>query len=635
MNIRTYIVVMASVLILLSLISPIAPLVFAADNSAALQPITCPYVGGTLVVIHWGDPKSFNPDSQVDDALAAIAGQIFNRLVALDAEYNVVPDLAESWEVAPNGSVFIFHLRKDVKWHDGVPFTAKDVKYTFESIKKYKGIAYSLLKMDKLVSIETPDDYTVVFRYSEPFPPFLGFLAWYGTYILPEHIYNKTEYQDWMDPNIPALTHPVGTGPFKFVEYVKGSHVVLEANPDYFKGKPCIDRIVFKIVPDATAALQTFLAGEGDVLNHRPPLSEIPRINATEGVIVKMRPVPSRWYIGFNLLKYPFNITEFRFAIAHAINRSEIVEKAEYGYGYPAEGMYTPAIKWAFNPNVKLPEYNPQKAEQLLDQLGFKKGSDGWRYYPNGTKITVRFTIFTGAEEEAIAQVIKEQLKRVGIDVKIEEYEIATWEAKVVQDRDFHLALVDGFQGPDPDNMRMRFGPGQYINFANYSNPEFGRLLDEASKEPDMEKRKELYWKAQEIMAKDLPYLPLVDLVAFYIYRTEWHNLPWELPGVVPYNSYERVYWEKGTPVTTTPTTTTPTTTQTTTTTSPTTKTTPSPTTSVPGATTVTVTTTATQTTTTTVTSTVASTDWTIPGVLLVVGLVIGVFVGMTLRKRK
>ncbi len=629
-----YITTIVSILIALSIISPIAPLVLA-EESAALKPITCPYVGGTLVVIHWGDPKSFNPDSQVDDALAAIAGQIFNRLVALDTEYNVIPDLAESWEVAPNGSVFIFHLRKDVKWHDGVPFTAKDVKYTFDSIKKYKGIAYSLLKMDKLVSVETPDNYTVIFRYSEPFPPFLGFLAWYGTYILPEHIYNKTEYQDWMDPNIPALTHPVGTGPFKFVEYVKGSHVVLEANPDYFKGKPCIDRVVFKIVPDATAALQTFLAGEGDVLNHRPPLSEIPRINATEGIMVKMRPVPSRWYIGFNLLKYPFNITEFRFAIAHAINRSEIVEKAEYGYGYPAEGMYTPAIKWAFNPNVKLPEYDPQKAEQLLDQLGFKKGSDGWRYYPNGTKITVRFTIFTGAEEEAIAQVIKEQLKRVGIDVKIEEYEIATWEAKVIQDRDFHLALVDGFQGPDPDNMRMRFGPGQYINFANYSNPEFGKLLEEASKEPDMEKRRELYWKAQEIMAKDLPYLPLVDLVAFYIYRTEWHNFPWELPGVVPYNSYERVYWEKGTPVTTTPTTTS---TPTTTTTSPTTtKTTTSPaaTTTVSGTVTVTVTTTAKQVTTTTVTSTVAATDWTLPVALLVVGLVIGVFVGMALKKRK
>ena len=546
--------VISTILLALLPLAFLTPPATQAEKSPALQPITCPRRGGTLVIIHWGDPKSFNPDSQVDDALYNIAMQIYNRLVALDIDYNVVPDLAESWEVAPNASVFIFHLRKNVKWHDGYPFTCRDVKYTFEAIKKYRGIAYGLLKMSKLKSIECLDNYTVVFRYSEPFPAFLGFLAWYGTFVLPEHIFNKSEYKDWMDPKIPALHHPIGTGPFKFVEYVKGSHIVLEANPDYFKGRPCIDKIIYKIVPDATAALQTFLAGEGDILNNRPPLSEIPRLNKTPGVIVEMRPMPSRWYIGFNLLRPLFQKKEFRYAIAYAINRKEIVDKAMNGYGYPAEGTYVPAIKWAYNPNVKLPEYNPEKAKELLDKLGLiDRNGDGFRDYPNGTRIVLRLLIFTGAEEEAIARVIKEDLKKVGLDVKIEEYEIATWEAKVVKQRDFDMALCDGFEGPDPDNMRIRFAPGAYINFANYSNMEFKRLLDLASKEPDPEKRKELYWKAQEIMAEDLPYLPLADLVAFYIYRTEWHGLPWHLPGVVGLGVYERVWWEKGTPVTTTP----------------------------------------------------------------------------------
>ena len=546
-----------------------------------LSSITCPRRGGTLVVIHWGDPKSFNPDSQVDDALYSIAHQIFNKLVTLDVNYNVIPDLAESWEIAPNGSAFIFHLVRNATWHDGYPFTSADVKYTFEAIKKYKGIAYSLLRMSDLVSIDTPDNYTVIFRYSKPFPAFLGFLAWYGTFILPEHIYNKTEYKDWMDPSIPALTKPVGTGPFKFVEYVKGDHVTLEANPNYFKGRPCLDRVIFKIVPDPTAALQSFLAGEGDWLLNRPPTTEIPRINSTPGLMVEMRPTPSRWYIAFNLLNPQLSDLKMRLAIAYAINRTELVEKAENGYGYPAEGMYTPAIAWAYNPNAKLPPYDPDKANALLDELGFKMGSDGYRYLPNGTRLTLRFTIFTGAESEAIANLIKDQLKKVGIDIKIEEYEIAAWEDKVVKKRDFDLAMLDGFQGPDPDNMRSRFGPGAYLNMANYSNPEFGKLLDEAASEPDPEKRKELYWKAQEIMAKDLPYLPLVDLVAFFIYRTEYHNFYWQLPGVAGIYSLERTWWEKGTPVTATPTRTTLATTLTTT---PITQTTPQTTTTpVPG----------------------------------------------------
>ncbi|MEZ0289780.1 MAG: ABC transporter substrate-binding protein [Sulfolobales archaeon] len=534
--------------------SPIALISAQTQKPGSLSPITCPKVGGTVVVIHWGDPKSFNPDSQVDDALFAIASQIYNKLINLDVNYNIIPELAESWEIAPNGSTFIFHLVKNATWHDGYPFTSADVKYTLEAIKKYKGVMYSFLMMDKLISVDTPDNYTVIVRYSAPFPAFLSFLAWYGTFILPEHIFNKTEYKDWMDPSIPALQRPIGTGPFKFVEYVKGDHVTLEANPNYFKGRPCVDRVVFKIVPDPTAALQSFLAGEGDWLTNAPPPSEIPRINSTPGFRVETRLVPSRWYIAFNLLNPMLADVRMRYAIAYAINRSEIVEKALSGYGMPAQGMYTPVISWAYNPNATEPPYDPAKASQLLDELGYKIGSDGYRYTSNGTRLTLRLDIFQGAVPEGIAAVIKDDLRKVGIDVKIEEYEIAAWEDKVVKKRDFDLALLDGFQGPDPDNMRSRFGPGAYLNMANYSNPEFGELLNKAAVEPNFTKRQELYWKAQEIMARDLPYLILADLMAFFIYRTEWHNFYWQLPGVAGLNTLERVWWDRGTPTTITPT---------------------------------------------------------------------------------
>jgi peptide/nickel transport system substrate-binding protein len=171
-----------------------------AQSQEAISTISCQYKGGSLVVIHWGDPKSFNPDSQVDDALFIIASQIFNKLINLDVNYNIIPELATSWEVSANASIFTFHLAHNVTWHDGYPFTSKDVRYTLESIKNYKGVMYGFLKMDSLVSVQTPDNYTIVVKYSQPFPAFLGFLAWYGTFILPEHIFNKTQYKDWMDP---------------------------------------------------------------------------------------------------------------------------------------------------------------------------------------------------------------------------------------------------------------------------------------------------------------------------------------------------------------------------------------------------------------------------------------------------
>lgn len=518
------------------------------------QGITCPYRGETLVVIHIGDPKSFNPDAKADDPLYAIASNIFNKLVTLDVDYNVIPDLAESWEVSPDGKVFTFRLRKGVKWHDGTPFTCKDVEYTFEAIKKYKGVAYGLLRFDILADVKCTDPYTVVFEFSEPNVPFISFLAWYGTFVLPEHIYNKTEYADWMDPNIPALYNPVGTGPFRFVEYVKGSHVILEANKEYFKGAPCIDRLVFKIIPDPVAALQAFLAGEGDVLTVTPPLTEISRLNKTEGVLVLARPMPSRWFLAFNMVPEKGRVTlnkDFRYAIAYAINRTEIVEKAFSGYGFVAKGMYVPAIAWAYNPEAQPPEYNPAKAEEILDTLGYRKGLDGMRRKPDGSPLTLKLVIFQGAQTEAMAQVVKENLRKIGIDVYIEVLELGAFQEKAYKEKDFDMAITDGFWGPDPHNMYLRFSKGGH-NLPGYSNPVVDELLERAAREPNTDVRRELYWKAQKILAEELPYFPLVDVMGFYIAKTEWKGFYWELPGRVGINVYEAVWWTKG--VTPTPT---------------------------------------------------------------------------------
>ncbi len=499
---------------------------------------TTPKKGGTLIIAHWGDPITFNPDAKIDDAGSGIHGCIFSRLVALDTDYNVIPDLAESWEISDDGLTYTFHLRKGVKWHDGHPFTAADVVWTYKQIMSHKE-APANRHFAPVESIEAPDDYTVVMKLKEPSAPLLGFLAWYGIYIMPKHLYDITENGspvDWL--NNPHNQNPIGTGPFKFVEWVKGDHVTLVKNPDYFMGEPYLDKIVFKIIPDENTALQAFLNGEADY-DGNVSNAQIDTLKKIPGVVVFQKPGPSRYYMGFNVgrRESPFHNKKVRFAVAHALNRKEIFEKA-IKYGKVAEGFYTPAIPWAFNPNAKIPDYNPELAEKMLDEAGYPRKEDGWRF-------EVNLVYFQGQEWRDMSTIIKEQLAKVGIKVKLEEYEIAAYIEKVLKAGDFDLTVLDGFQGPDPDNLKLRVGTGGDINVMGYSNPEVDKLLEKAAKLTDKNERAKLYFKVQEILAQDLPIYPIAEVMYNYVHKDYVKGLPYQLPGVVAYNNYAKTWLDK------------------------------------------------------------------------------------------
>jgi peptide/nickel transport system substrate-binding protein len=497
-----------------------------------------PKKGGTFIIAHWGDPISFNPDAKVDDAGNGIYGCIFSKLVTLDADYNVIPDLAESWEVSNDGLTYTFHLRKNVKWHDGTPFTSADVVWTLNQIKSHKEApAYrNLVDVD---TVEALDDYTVVVKMKKPYSPFLGFLAWYGTWIMPKHLYDITEDGspvDWL--NNPHNQKPVGTGPFKFVEWVKGDHVTLEKNPDYFLGEPYVDRIIFKIIPDENTALQAFLNGEvdydGNVSN-----AQIATLKRIPGVVVYQKPLPSRYYMGYNVARResPFNKKEVRFAVAHALNRQEIFEKA-IKYGKVAEGFYTPAIPWAYNPDAKIPEYNLELAEKMLDEAGYPRNEDGYRF-------NAVLVYFQGQEWRDMSTIIKEQLDKVGIKVKLEEYEIAAYIEKVLKAGDFDLTVLNGFQGPDPDNLKLRVGTGGDINVMGYSNKEVDELLEKGGELSDINERAKYYFKVQEILAQDLPMYPIAEVSYSYVHKDYVKNLPYQLVGTVGSNNYAKVWLDK------------------------------------------------------------------------------------------
>lgn len=522
-------------------------------NSTAIfaeSTVEGPRYGGTLVVIHWEDPKSMNPNAQVDDAGAAIFRNIYNQLFVLTREYDVVPDLAYAWDASPDAKNWTFYLYPNATWHDGVPVTSHDVKFTFEAINYSKGVSYGRIKANNIESIECPDNHTVVFHLKTGYSPFLTMVSWYGTWIMPAHIWEPicnpngdwSVVGDWLNASIPYLTHPIGSGPFKLVEWMRGEHITLEPFYDYHKGRPYLSKVVFKIIPDESVALQAFQAREGDILARTPELSLIPLINATVDTRVLSYPTASRWYIGMNLNKTLFQDVRVRFALAYAINRTEINEVACKGWNVPAKYHYTPAVAWAINESATLPEYNITEAERLLNEAGYPRDP------VTNKRFTITYDCWTGSTEESIGEVIRDQLARVGIEVVLRVSEFNIWEEKVVKQRDYDIALCDGFQGPDPANFVLRVGSKEYINFAGYNNTEVDQLFDQGLQETDLEARKEIYYRIQSIVARDLPYIWILEVTGFGIWHTYFHDLWFESPWsrTVGIGSYQYTWWEQG-----------------------------------------------------------------------------------------
>jgi peptide/nickel transport system substrate-binding protein len=228
-----------------------------------------PRYGGTMILATLADPGSLNPGLTTSVPTHVVTGPIFNGLVGHDFTFAPVPDLAERWSVSPDGRVYTFHLVQHALWHDGQPVTSADVKFTFEEVLlKYHGRTRAALGQN-LRGVETPDPHTVVFRFKDPYAPFLALIDVVNAPILPRHIYAAEDIQ-----RHPASNAPVGSGPFKFKEWVRGDHITLVRNDGYFKpGKPYLDRIVIRIMPDATAATIAFDKGEVDYFlfpPHRP-----------------------------------------------------------------------------------------------------------------------------------------------------------------------------------------------------------------------------------------------------------------------------------------------------------------------------------------------------------------------------
>jgi peptide/nickel transport system substrate-binding protein len=478
--------------------------------------------GGTLVVALSADPGGLNPAITTSGGTHTSSEIMYNGLLRFDEDQQPQPDLAESWEITDDGATYTFTLRDDVVWHDGEPFTSEDVKFTFENalLELHSRTAASMGGV--LDSIDTPDDTTVVFSFSQPYAPLLQQLDVSEAPMLPAHVFEGEA--DILEAE--ANNAPVGTGPFRFVSYTPDSEIRLERNPDYFReGLPLLDEIVMQVIPEAANQVIALEAGEVDWL-WGVPGPDLERLEATgdyEFLQTAANPGGSNCImtVSFNLDRPILQDLAVRRAFAHALDREVYLERILFGAGRVAEAPIHSGITFAHAEGLDLPTFDLDMANSLLDEAGWIREGDGVRTaqgvegVEDGTPLSLNFVAFPTFA--AYGEVMREQLAAVGIELVLEPTEQTAFPERVFTDRDFDTNIISYCNGTDPEiGVRRMFlstniGPVPFSNSSGYVNEEVDALFDQARSEVDPEARGEVYRQIQEIVVEDLPYVWIVE----------------------------------------------------------------------------------------------------------------------------
>jgi peptide/nickel transport system substrate-binding protein len=486
-----------------------------AEGALAATPPTKPT--GQVVVGLSQEPTVFNPllvHIEVDEA---VYFNLFSALWRVDPKGNFVPDLVAEIPTLDNGGIsgdglnWRIKLKSGVTWHDGTPFTADDVKYNIELIQNPKFLAGRRAGHEWVRDITVVSPTELTWRLEKPYAPYPSILSW--TFFVPKHVFEKEA-----DPNKAAfVNHPIGTGPFVWGERVPGDHITLTANPHYHGEGPHLERLVVKYVPDLTVLYTQFQTGDIDYIG----LQGITPDHFDEAKTLKDRfvtPVPQAFIenIGLNLGRPVFKELAVREALYLAMDKKSIIEQIYYGLPTPTES-YLPKQSWAFNPDLPPQSYDPDKAKKILDDAGWKPGTDGIRE-KNG--IRLEFTNSTTAGNhvrEQAQQLLQQNWADIGAKMTISNLPPAVmWgDYWTLSKFDSGMVGIDFMIGPDPDatdyfsskSIPAQGGGGQ--NTTQYANPAVDALLAEAASTVDQAKRKAAYLKMQEQTRKDLPYLPI------------------------------------------------------------------------------------------------------------------------------
>jgi peptide/nickel transport system substrate-binding protein len=474
----------------------------------AQAPAATPTPGGTLNYLLAVQPAMLV--ALTVDGVRQISPKITEGLLSYDFYLNPKPALATSWNISDDGLTYTFKLRPGVKWHDGQPFTSADAAFSILTLKEVH--PRGRITFANVEKVDTPDDLTLVLHLSQPAPYLIHALDAQESPIIPKHIYEGTR----ADSN-PHNNAPIGTGPFRFVELVPGSHVILERNPDYWdKGKPYIDRIVFRFISDSGARAVALETGEADVADGSiVPLSEVDRIAALPNITIERKGnifSSGVKRLEFNLDNPILADIRVRRAIAYAIDKKFIRDVVWYGHGQIVAGPISPDLAPFYINDLPSYDFDPKKAEALLDEAGYKRGPDGIRFH-----LPHDFRPATEGDQRT-AEYVKQALAKVGIDISVRTQDFPSYVKRVYTDRDFAFTTNSMTNTFDPTVGIQRlywsknFKPGvPFSNGSHYNNPEVDQLLEAAAVENDPVKRRALFTKLETILANDLPDLNLIS----------------------------------------------------------------------------------------------------------------------------
>ncbi len=459
-------------------------------------------VDNTLRLPLINDPI-FNPLLAPDIGSVMVNKVLFPGLVRPDEALRPLPDLALSWAMAADGLSWTFVLRPGVTWHDGAPFSARDVKFTFDqAIDLTSG---SRLRSDfaAVAGVDIVDSLTVRFRLKAPFAPLLTLLG-YNAGILPEHLLTGTKLTDAVAFN---RTSPIGTGPFRIERVAPGASITMARYAGYYGATPGVERIVFKVVPDVNAQVAQLRAGELDLITIEP--ANLGSVQNAPGVRVLQVPVVQHWYVGFNASTPMFASPVVRRALGYAINRQAIVTGVLKGYGDLPGGTIPVALRDYFDSAAAPIPFAPDSTRRLLASAGWNPGPDGTLRNAKGDAFEFELLVDKGnptREQSALA--VQQDLARVGVKVSIRTLEFAALVRDRVLPATYAAMMIWWTTPPDPDQFSF-YSTGQDNNHVKYSNRSADSLLQAGRETADPSQRRKIYDAFQRLEREDPPVLVL------------------------------------------------------------------------------------------------------------------------------
>jgi peptide/nickel transport system substrate-binding protein len=509
-----------------------------------------------LVNAALSDPKTFNPILVTDATSSDVLRPIFPGLVETDLLTTLPrPLLAERWEWSEDGKACTFHLRRDVRWHDGTPFTAADVAFTFAALfddKVPNSARFTLMVAGQPIKPEVVDPHTVVFRLAQPFAPFLSAV---GVGILPEHVLGAALREGRFAETWGIDTPPeklVGTGPYKLKRYESAQYLEYERNADYFERDdagtrlPYLDRRVTLIVPEQNAASLRFLDGQTHYYAPRPEeIADLQDRAARLGIVVQEVGVDSgTLFVAFNRNPRRYTdgdprltwFTDRRFltALAHAVDKQGMIDTIYYGFGEPAVAYVSPANPVFHNPDLKDYPYDLELAARLLDEAGYSdRDGDGWREDPKGNRIEFGLVTNAGNQlRERMCSILQDDWTRLGLKINYRPQTFQSLVERLTSTFDWD-AVIMGFTGSfDPNNAANLLRSSGNLHLWNPAQKtpatpweaEIDRLLDEGAAELDVDKRRRAYYRIQAILHEELPLIETVRQRVAMAYSDDLHG---------------------------------------------------------------------------------------------------------------